>query len=89
MALGAQVGHVLALVVRQGALLVAAGVGLGLLAAAASSRVLENFLFGVTPGDRVTFLAATLVLIAVALLACWLPARRATRVDPLEVLRFE
>ena len=89
MALGAQTKHVLALVVRQGALLVVAGVGLGLLAAAASSRVLESFLFGVTLSDRLTFVAAPLVLVAVALVACWLPARRATRVDPLEVLRFE
>lgn len=89
MALGAQTGHVLALVVRQGALLVAAGVGLGLLAAAASSRVLESFLFGVATGDRLTFIAAPLVLIAVALVACWLPARRATRIDPLETLRSE
>ena len=64
-------------------------VGLGLLAAAASSRVLESFLFGVGSGDRLTFVAAPLVLVAVALFACWLPARRATRIDPLEVLRFE
>ncbi len=89
MALGAQTGHVLALVVRQGALLIAAGVGLGLLAAAASSRVLESFLFGIAPGDRLTFIVAPLVLIAVALVACWLPARRATRIDPLETLRLE
>ena len=89
MALGARTGHVLSLIVRQGALLIAAGVGLGLLAAAASSRVLESFLFGVGSGDRLTFVAAPLVLVAVALFACWLPARRATRIDPLEVLRFE
>ena len=89
MALGAQTGHVLAVVVRQGALLIAAGVGLGLLAAAASSRVLESFLFGIAPGDRLTFIVAPLVLIAVALVACWLPARRATRIDPLETLRLE
>ena len=89
MALGAQTGHVLALVVGQGALLIAAGVGLGLLLAGASSRVLESFLFGVAPGDRLTFIVAPLVLIAVALVACWLPARRATRIDPLETLRLE
>ena len=58
-------------------------------AAAASSRVLESFLFGVAPGDRFTFIVAPLVLIAVALVACWLPARRATRIDPLETLRLE
>ena len=89
MALGAQTRHVLGLIVWQGALLIAAGVGLGLFAAAASSRVLESLLFGVAPGDRLTFVAAPLVLIAVALVACWLPARRATRIDPLETLRSE
>ena len=83
------VPHVLAPVVRQGALLIAAGVGLGLLATATSSRVLESFLFGVAPGDRFTFIVAPLVLIAVALVACWLPGRRATRIDPLETLRLE
>ena len=88
-ALGAQTGQVSALVVRQGALLVGAGAGLGLLAASASSRVLGSFLFGIGAGDRLTFIAAPLVLIAVALVACWLPARRATRIDPLEALRLD
>ena len=89
MALGAQTGHVLVLVLGQGALLVAAGVTLGLPAAAVSSRLLEGFLFGVTPGDSLTFVTAPLVLVAVALVACWLPARRAARIDPLETLRRE
>ena len=89
MALGAQSGQVLALVFRQGALLISVGVGLGLLAAAASSRVLESVLFGVTVGDRLAFVAGPLVLVAVALLACWFPARQATRVDPMDVLRPE
>ena len=89
MALGAQTSQVLVMVVRQGVPIVGAGVGLGLLAAAASSRVLESVLFGVSSGDRLTFVVAPLVLVAVALVACWLPARRATRVDPMEVLRFE
>ena len=89
MALGARRRDVLGLVVRQGAVLVAAGAVLGLSAAAASSRVLESFLYGVATDDRLTFVAAPLVLVAVALVACWLPARRATRVDPMEVLRFE
>ena len=89
MALGAQASQVLVLVVRQGVPIVGAGVGLGLLAAAVSSRVLESVLFGVSSGDRLTFVVAPLVLVAVALVACWLPARRATRVDPMEVLRFE
>ena len=51
--------------------------------------MLESFLFGVAPGDRFTFIVAPLVLIAVALVACWLPGRRATRIDPLETLRLE
>ena len=89
MALGAQRGDIVGLVVRQGAMLVAAGAVVGLAAAAASSRVLESFLYGVTTDDRLTFVAAPLVLAAVALVACWIPARRATRVDPMEVLRFD
>ena len=89
MALGARRGDILGLVVRQGAMLVAAGAVIGLVGAAASSRVLESFLYGIATDDRLTFVAAPLVLAAVALVACWLPARRATRVDPMEVLRFE
>jgi predicted permease len=89
MALGARRGDILALVVRQGAALVAAGGVIGLFAAAASSRVLESLLYGVTADDRLTFAAAPLVVVAVALVACWLPARRAARVEPVETLRFE
>ena len=77
----------LALVVRQGAALVAGGAVVGLAAAAASSRVLESFVYGIATDDRLTFVAAPLVLLAVALVACWLPARRAPRVAPKEVLR--
>ena len=89
MALGARRADILGLVVRQGAMLVAAGAVVGLAAAAASSRVLQSFLYGVATDDRLTFVAAPLVLVAVALVACWLPARRATRVDPMRTLRFE
>ena len=89
MALGARRGDILALVVRQGAALVAAGAVVGLAAAAASSRVLESFLYGIATDDRLTFVAAPLALAAVALVACYVPARRATRVEPMEVLRFE
>ena len=89
MALGARRGDILALVVRQGAALVAAGAIAGVAAAAASSRILESFLYGITTDDRLTFVAAPLVLVAVALVACYVPARRATRVNPMEVLRFE
>ena len=89
MALGAQSGDVLALVVRQGAALVAAGTVTGLVAAAASSRILESFLYGIATDDLVTFVAAPLALVAAALLAGYVPARRATRIPPMEVLRSE
>ena len=89
MALGAQRGDILALVVRQGAGLVAAGIVLGVLASAASARLLESFLFGVAVGDRLTFVAAPLVLAGVALVACWLPGRRAARLEPMDALRVE
>ena len=89
MALGAQRGDILGLVVRQGAALVAAGTLIGLLAAAGLVRLLESFLFGVATGDRLTFMAAPLVLAGVALIACWLPGRRATRIDPMDALRVE
>ena len=89
MALGAERGDIVGLVVRQGAVLVATGAGLGLLTAAASSRVMESLLYGVATDDPLTFVGAPCVLVVVALVACWLPARRATRVDPMKVLRFE
>ena len=89
MALGAKSGDIVTLVVRQGALLVAAGAVAGLLAAAASSRVLDSFLYGITTNDRLTFVAAPVVLVAAALVACWLPAHRATRINPTDALRVE
>ncbi len=89
MALGAQRADVLGLVVRQGAALVAAGAVVGLAAAAASSRVLESFVYGIATGDRLTFVASPLALFAAALFACYVPPRRATRIEPMEVLRFE
>ena len=89
LALGAQASQILVLVVRQGVPIVGVGVGFGLLAAAVLSRVMESILFGVSSSDRLTLVAAPLVVVTVALVACWLPARRATRVDPMEVLRFE
>ena len=87
MALGAGRGQVVRLIVRQGGALVAGGIMLGLLAAAAVSDIIESLLFDVAPVDPLTFAAATAVLISVGLLACWLPASRATRVDPMDVLR--
>ena len=89
MALGAQRRDVLALVMRQGAGLVAAGTLLGLVAAAGSARLLDSFLFGVAAGDRLTFVAAPLVLAGVAMFACWLPGQRAARIDPMDALRVE
>ena len=90
MALGAGRADVVRLVVRQGGTLVAAGSALGLLAAAATTRVVESVLFGVTATDGLTFAGVTAVVLAAGLLACWLPARRATtRIDPMEVLHFE
>ena len=89
MALGAHRGDVLALVMRQGALLVAVGAVVGLAAAAAGARVLRSFLYGIAPDDPLTFVAAPLALIAAALFACYVPARRATRIEPMEVLRSE
>jgi len=89
MALGAQRGAVVALVVRQGAGLVAAGTLLGLLASTASVRLLDSLVFGVATDDPLTFIAAPLVLAGVALLACWLPGRRAARIDPMDALRVE
>lgn len=80
-------GDVVMLVVRQGGALVVSGLIVGLLGAAAAARVIESVLFGVPPADPLTFGAVTTVLLAVGLLACWLPARRATRIDPLDTLR--
>ena len=88
-ALGAERADIVALVVRQGALLIAVGTAGGWLTALATGRVLESWLFGVTSADHLSFVAAPLVLVAVAVVACWLPARRATRLDPVETLRFE
>ena len=89
MALGAQRGDVVGLVVRQGATLAAAGTLLGLLASSGSVRLLDSFLFGVATDDRLAFVVAPLVLTIVSLVACWLPGRRAARTDPMDALRME
>jgi putative ABC transport system permease protein len=87
MALGAGRGTLLRMVIRQGMMPVLAGLGLGLAAALAGGRVLRSLLFGVGAGDPATFVAATLFLVAVALAAMYVPARRAARSDPMAALR--
>ena len=86
MALGARSATVLRLVLRQGMLIVMVGVLLGTLASLALTRVISNLLWGVTPTDPLTFLVVLSALALVAFLACYLPARRASRIDPLAVL---
>jgi putative ABC transport system permease protein len=88
-ALGAQPRDVLALVIRQGLLLALVGVVVGLAGAGVITRVMGGLLYGVSATDPVTFAAIPLLLVAVALLSCYVPARRATKVDPMIALRAE
>jgi putative ABC transport system permease protein len=89
MVLGAQSGDVLRLVLKQGAAMIAIGVAFGLVLALFLTRLMASLLFGVAPTDLATFASVTAVLFGVALAACYLPARRATRVDPIQTLRYE
>jgi putative ABC transport system permease protein len=89
LAVGAQYGDLMRMILLEGARLVLAGVVLGLLAAFWLTQLLQNQLFEVSPTDPVVFAGVVLLLVAIALLACWLPARRAARINPMEALRSE
>jgi putative ABC transport system permease protein len=89
MALGACVSDVLKLVLKNGMKLAFAGVAVGLVGALALTRLISALLFEVQPTDAITFAIVSVVLIAITLLACYVPARRAARIDPLEALREE
>jgi len=89
LALGASKRHLLTLVLRQGLKLTAIGIAVGTAGALGLTRLISNMLFGVTPTDPVTFTLVGLLLTGVSLAACYLPARRATRVDPIRALKYE
>jgi putative ABC transport system permease protein len=89
MALGARPAQVLGLVVRKAMMLAGTGVALGMVAAMAATRVMSSLLYGVQARDPLVFAVAPVILLAVAMLASYIPARRASRVDPLLALRME
>jgi putative ABC transport system permease protein len=89
LALGAQRANLLRMVLGQGLRMAVAGIGLGLLAAIGLTRLLKGLLFGISASDPLTFAVIAMLLVGVSLLACWVPARRATKVDPLEALRYQ
>jgi putative ABC transport system permease protein len=89
MALGAQRGDVMRLVLKEGMLIVGLGVAIGIMVAGAFARTLQNLLYGVAATDLDSFAASAVVLVIVALAACWIPARRAMKIEPMEALRYE
>ncbi len=89
LALGAQRRDIMRMVLRRGIRATLAGVGIGVLAGLALTRLLRSLLYGVTPDDWLTFLSVAVLLLVVALAACSIPARRATRVNPIVALRYE
>ena len=89
MAIGAQRGHVLRLMLKDGVRLASAGIAVGLVIAIALAAGLRTYLFGISPADPLTFAAMVIVVMAITLLTCWIPARRATRVEPVAALRNE
>jgi len=89
MALGAQRSDVLKMVVGHGVLVTATGIGIGVVAAVGLTRLMSSLLFNVTATDPITFVAVSVVLAGVALAACFVPARRAAKVDPMVALRYE
>jgi putative ABC transport system permease protein len=89
LALGAQTGGVLRMMIAQGMKLTLIGVAAGLAGSFALTRLMQSLLFGVSPTDPITFVLIATLLLAVALAACWIPARRATKVDPMIALRYE
>ena len=89
LALGAGASEVTAMIAREGLVIAVVGLGIGLIGAAAGARVLESFLFGVSARDPLTYALGALFLGFVAMVACWVPARRAGRADPMGALRME
>ena len=89
LALGAEPGSVARMIVREGGVVAGAGIVAGLATAFAGSRLIESLLYGISPRDPAVFASTTAILLAVALPACWFPARRAARLSPLEALRMD